>query len=681
MRNIIAVIVGALLVSVVTSNCTPRKLRNLDLKACPDEVRSQYIWTSDEINEDSCQNYSVYFLMDVSKTVIRSGADTSSKNMITLQSQYMNEIMDLLTLDFFQWTYHDIIPYASDALSYNHDFYYNFWNFFPIGELMEEMSSSRESRHVVTHEAETILQLIEAQPDLFEFYMGKNKGWSIINSGLKVVRDQSLGTIGQQKRLIVIMTDGRPEAPRRRRREIREMYETADELREEGNTHIHCLVMKFTRQAKRFWKNDELCDSKQVITSTTEVDSDMVAQALPFLADRRVFCQEHFLEVLTPTTDQPIAAPTDQPTTYPTPEPTYLPTKKPIESPTKEPTKIPSYEPTNLPTSNPTKKPTKNPTSKPTDAPSAQPTETPTSHPTDEPTVNPSKTPTINPTPLPTKAPFVACDAFQEVSELEVVHLNFEEVEIGVNNLGGFCGLTGVTGVNCGPGFPQIIEYKNITIFNNTEVNLIVSNTSTYLASQGNLQGNQFNIGTTGQFGQLSLKKTNSVSLNFAFEDNSGLPLTFPVFDFTIFDIDQEICSCNDCACENCAFREVIEFDVQGLTTKASDFQFFTDSSTSLCKEEEGTKVAFKSTQFGDASDNPSDISSLSQFAREVSLKIRFLEVSGFEFTYQIQGGNPTQGRSLNFAGSSSLSPCSTQNDANNNEPDDVDHGFPNIIF
>jgi len=300
-------------------------------------------------------------------------------------------------------------------------------------------------------------------------------------------------------------------------------------------------------------------------------------------------------------------------------------------------------------------------------------TNTPTSSPTNSPTLTPTNTPTLTPTRTPSGPPINFNN--ETCTNYILAPLDFAnpDVNVSLNNLGGFCGKDAVDGVHCGDDLPKIIRYKNVGFFNGSFVTLVVENTSPYVPKDGTMgptanTDGHYNNGVLGNLGQINQKIRNKVDLKFSWENSNGDPLSLSGY-FIFYDIDNGYCNCtsvsNDCKkCHDCpGGRDKI--DVTESDISVPDYGFYPgiviDPETYLCQSVKNGKRSFWATRKGnyfEGEDNPEywggDIGildELTSFQKRVTVALGFTDKSSLDITYEIVGGKYIDtGRNLVFS-------------------------------
>jgi len=254
-----------------------------------------------------------------------------------------------------------------------------------------------------------------------------------------------------------------------------------------------------------------------------------------------------------------------------------------------------------------------------------------------------------------------------------LIPLKFDDdsVEIPLNNLGGYCGKDSTPPGECGvTQNDQEIIFKNVGIFDNDKLTLVVKNTSKYVPYTGNAGAGpntdgHYNNGALGSVGQVNLKNGYNVDLEFEFRHSNG-ELAVVSGYFVFFDLDTHSCECDpvDDDCENCPACENLGRDVVHIPDTQiqsaglnSDDDIILSLDTNLCVSKNNGETSFWSTSVGDGADNPdtfsllgSQLTGLTTKQRKVAGAFAFTEESVLDITYEIAGPKYGKGRNLVFS-------------------------------
>eukprot|EP00924_Labyrinthula_sp_SR-Ha-C_P016293 augustus_masked-scaffold_106-processed-gene-0.17-mRNA-1 protein AED:0.53 eAED:0.57 QI:0/0/0/1/1/1/2/0/1352 len=227
--------------------------------------------------------------------------------------------------------------------------------------------------------------------------------------------------------------------------------------------------------------------------------------------------------------------------------------------------------------------------------------------------------------------------------------ISLENREVEKNNLGGYCGNSGL----CGENEDKNILIKNAFLFQNKNISIRIENTTAYAPV------NSARNGILNDLFQLNLKRDTNVTLKFSFLEENLQLIQLTSVSLTVFDIDNGGCtcesdgcgSCDDCSSSNNA-REVVSVN------SSAPARLVIPSPNRLCISSDQDKTSFMSTVEGFGSDNPSSALTLTEAQKQVSVGIVFENISAFSVTLQVMGG--TNGRNFFFAFESNLETCET---------------------
>jgi len=274
------------------------------------------------------------------------------------------------------------------------------------------------------------------------------------------------------------------------------------------------------------------------------------------------------------------------------------------------------------------------------------------------------------------------CEGGQENLLLIPFEFEGDSVEIPLNNLGGYCGNGATTGAGeCGSDQEKEIIFKNVGLFDNQAVTLVVKNTSLYQPSvtntvnDGGNDDGHFNNGALGNVGQVNVKQGTSVDLEFVFVigdyPNGGYDLVNVTGFFVLFDIDTQDCECDpkpgdgDCdICDECDNKPRDIYTVSNSQINnpnydpPNDFDnIIRDSSTTVCIIPGTDETSFWATSEGNGLDNPdtfgftpSGFSGLSNRQKKVAAAFSFVDESSLHANYQVSGPVGNKGRNIVFS-------------------------------
>lgn len=577
-----------------TKECTVKALKKQDLNLCYDNITSQFPWETSVFNANQCYPKEIYMLYDISNTIRRSGEEKENSKMLKIQEEYIKTFINLFQTNE---TYYNLLK-ESDASGFAIHDTFSLIGYATKAQLLTDFTVNNQSTDFFEILSDVEAH-VNADEDLKKFYFGNHRGWSQVSNAFSYVLDDlELTTeLFDENNHLFFDKSMQTSEPL-----VVLMTDGKPESRI-GMTREARFMRRYARFLKKKYNAHIHCvvmrfstHSKGFWRKQGTCDSKQLL--------RRVD------EVTAANVNKGLEA---------------LQDRKQICETYSPPTLAPTLSPSTL-----------------------------------EPTLSPSISPTVKPTFGPTQSPIEPCSVFEETNLLRISDMNIAESDITMNNLGGFCGTEAVFGETCGPGLPEHVRYTNVFQQDGQQIDLIMKNVTDYFVKPRTAISGVVNhpIGISGAFGEVSMRKASNVTLRYEFRNQADQLVTIGALDFTVFDLDQEGCSCNECACLNCEFREALSFDNTQFQGTNTSFVLFQNENSLLCKSEEGSSTVFKSTQLGTIDDNPDSPNSLTQFASDVSVLIRLFDVSSFEINYKIQGGSLLGGRRMLFAGASNVHPC-----------------------
>eukprot|EP00924_Labyrinthula_sp_SR-Ha-C_P003183 maker-scaffold_15-snap-gene-1.32-mRNA-1 protein AED:0.39 eAED:0.40 QI:0/0/0/1/0/0/2/0/701 len=655
------------IMAFVAGQCSSSNLKSLNTKKCFDEVQAQYslgaVEPLDEIDMKSlCGTRRFIFLQDSSRTLRRSCKKDDDPNICdeTLQIEYIRAFLDL-NFSIEDEDLYGGIFYATQALEHVPLWRYSFEEFY-----------------------EKLLGFFDSDIYRDSFFTGNNRGWSQSGRAIEEATFAVANYLLQQtateagKNFITLFTDGQPE--RRRggfKTEMSATIAAVEDLKQIfSNSHIHCVLLgpdnKLNSRQKTFWKEERICDSKDMIRDLSSLDSTRLQEKLLYLFQRHDLCANG-VQTSSPTlspnrapswspsgslTMAPSLSPSSTPSLSPSESPTYSPVLTPSNSPstspssspsiavtgsptillsTSDPTTTPSSTPTTGPTlstENPTAVPTMRPSSTPSFSPTVGPTFTPSSSPTNnptiEPTLHPSVSPSTQPTSSPTTSPSVStgsptCD---QISYFDESRMNdtYEFADLSsdkriVDNLCGIKSSSDFPIIHYVDVFPQLHESTG------EQVDIIISCNEE--ATSGFMDLDTPNLlDLKSQYNHIerfSLLPAAILNISVDFISNStGLNLMFPELLLVVLDLDES----------NFRYAEIVTlFTPEGPlirhTGNSVDFQQFSNGS--------GTLSTVSSTKEGNAQNNPNDVFFEDFTTEQLSLAAAFSVVDSSQFELEFE--------------------------------------------
>jgi len=282
---LVPVLVFTFLNTTASATCTPEALLALDLTLCSMEIRSQYDWRFNSSFDDpiTCEPWNIVIVHDTSKTVRRS-IQYGEKNFLEpLQSLYVKTFFDV----FEPAITNDTMAYVTFATQ---PYTYIDFNELPIhSEFLEKA-------------LDWVNDPFYSEP----FFTGGHQGWTDMSNAMIRLQELLGGRTDPENTLVILMSDGHPE--NRGSPELEETVVQADILRSlvNGKLHIHCLVMRFDEESQIFWRDERLCDSKELITTVPGVKPHKLVDNLDYWAQRSEICNS------TDITSAPTSSPTLQ---------------------------------------------------------------------------------------------------------------------------------------------------------------------------------------------------------------------------------------------------------------------------------------------------------------------------------------------------------------------------------
>uniref|UniRef100_A0A7S3PD91 Uncharacterized protein n=1 Tax=Aplanochytrium stocchinoi TaxID=215587 RepID=A0A7S3PD91_9STRA len=271
------------------------------------------------------------------------------------------------------------------------------------------------------------------------------------------------------------------------------------------------------------------------------------------------------------------------------------------------------------------------------------------------------------PTPQPTAADVPTCPPNANL----VLEFDFENSDITINNLGGYCGGDATLGTSCGEGIAQVIRYENIGVYDEKSITLVISNTSYYeplsssspCSGQSNTNG-YCNNGIYGKLGQVNLRNKQVVELRFSFVfTGTNIEAQLSEWDLTFLDINTGKCTCtstsNQCSvCNGCPTKKPQARQTLEIASDIIDAGPFLDEDTTVCESSNSGELKFWATRYASGNNHPSDPHNLTQVQQEETVGFRFKDRSYIDVTFGLVEGNTAYGRNFEFAGKSNLAPC-----------------------
>lgn len=199
-------------------------------------------------------------------------------------------------------------------------------------------------------------------------------------------------------------------------------------------------------------------------------------------------------------------------------------------------------------------------------------------------------------------------------------HVDFRYAEMGHNNLGGK-----------GPdGDPELMVFKNVTIYSGEPLDLVVKATSDYY-------GNASKNGIQGSFGQINVAPNTSVDLEFTFRDTKTMvDMVVPAFTFSFWDLDT-------------GKRGGIETMTVGPIVS----YYVTPETEVIATEITPDHWNFTGSTFGRYTDNPTYLEDLTAQQLNRGVEVGLAMQSSFESTFCASPN--TDGRTFLFGGNSKL--------------------------
>eukprot|EP00924_Labyrinthula_sp_SR-Ha-C_P014304 snap_masked-scaffold_20-processed-gene-1.5-mRNA-1 protein AED:1.00 eAED:1.00 QI:0/0/0/0/1/1/2/0/538 len=313
----LAVVTLLVLQDVWATSCDVKALENLEVEYCFDEIRKQFNWKAQDLPNkiETCEPTQTFFVFDASDTVRRSCEDGESEECLRkVQRNYIEHC--LMNFKIFEEDILEGVFYATDAFKL-------------------EVSDSENKTKGFLEDLDVYLETSYFDKQ----FTGSNKGWSRSSKALELVEEN---IVEELKPVIVLFSDGRIE--RRSggvKVEREETEEKIDELKQKyPNIHIHCVVLSLDGEKERsFWRNEEICDSKDLFLETSENEEEYFSEKLGYLAQRNLLCSNPELFDSFVPSENPTVSPTfGSPTTSPSFSPTLFPSTSPSFSPSKSPT-------------------------------------------------------------------------------------------------------------------------------------------------------------------------------------------------------------------------------------------------------------------------------------------------------------------------------------------------------